>query len=69
MCARAFDPPRSYARQLAKDLKNVRHFLQERGCDLPVIEAAVTQYTGYVAQGNELRDSASVALLYEKPRR
>jgi 3-hydroxyisobutyrate dehydrogenase len=69
MCARAFDPPRSYARQLAKDLKNVRHFLQERGCALPVIEAAVTQYTGYVAQGNELKDSASVALLYEKLRR
>jgi 3-hydroxyisobutyrate dehydrogenase len=68
MCARAFDPPRSYARQLAKDLKNVRHFIAERGCALPVVEAAVAQYTRYVAGGHEMADSASVARLYE-PRR
>jgi 3-hydroxyisobutyrate dehydrogenase len=67
MCARAFEPPTSYARQLAKDLKNVRHFIQDRGRKLPLIEAAVTQYTGYVAAGNEMKDSASIARLYEQP--
>lgn len=66
MCARAFEPPTSYARQLAKDLKNVAHFLHEQGCELPLIEQAVAQYTRYVGQGNELRDSASIARLYEK---
>jgi 3-hydroxyisobutyrate dehydrogenase-like beta-hydroxyacid dehydrogenase len=69
MCARAFEPPTSYARQLAKDLKNVRHFIHEQGCSLPLVEAAVTQYTGYVAAGNEMKDSASVSLLYDKRRR
>lgn len=67
MCARDFEPPTSYARQLAKDLKNLRHFVEERHCTLPLIDAAVTQYTRYVAAGNELKDSASVALLYENP--
>jgi 3-hydroxyisobutyrate dehydrogenase len=69
MCARAFEPPTSYARQLAKDLKNVAHFVHEHGCTLPLIEAAVKQYTGYVAAGNEMKDSTSVALLYDKQRR
>jgi len=68
MAARAFEPPTSYARQLGKDMKNVAHFLHEQGCALPLIEQAVTQYTGYVGQGNELKDSASVALLYAKRR-
>jgi len=69
MAARAFEPPRSYARQLGKDLKNLHHFVQEQGCELPVIEAAVAQYTRYVAAGNEMKDSASVSLLYaKKPR-
>ncbi|MGO8915342.1 MAG: NAD(P)-dependent oxidoreductase [Stellaceae bacterium] len=68
MVARAFEPPTSYARQLAKDLKNVAHFLHDQGCDLPLIERAVAQYTGYVAQGNELRDSASIARLYDRRR-
>lgn len=68
MCARAFDPPRSYARQLGKDLKNLRHFIAERGCTLPVVEAAVAQYTRYVAAGNEMADSASVSRLYEERR-
>jgi 3-hydroxyisobutyrate dehydrogenase len=68
MCARAFEPPRSYARQLAKDLKNVGRFVHAHGCALPLIEAAVAQYTGYVAAGNEMKDSASVVRLYEKPR-
>jgi len=33
-----------------------------------VIEQAVTQYIGYVAEGNELRDSASIARLYDQRR-
>src|SRR6185312_14088696 len=41
MCARAFEPPTSYARQLLKDLKNVGHFAHEQGCALPLIETAV----------------------------
>jgi 3-hydroxyisobutyrate dehydrogenase len=68
MCARAFEPPTSYARQLAKDLKNLKRFMREQGCALPLIEAAVAQYTTYVAQGNEMKDSASVSLLYDRKR-
>ena len=68
MAARAFEPPTSYARQLAKDMKNLAHFAHEQGCALPLIEAAVRQYTGYVAAGNEMKDSASIALLYQKKR-
>ena len=69
MAARAFEPPRSYARQLGKDLKNLHAFVDEQGCELPVIEAAIAQYTRYVAAGNEMKDSASVSLLYEQKRR
>lgn len=68
MCARAFEPPTSYARQLLKDLKNVKHFAQEQGCALPLIETAVTQYDAYVGAGNAMKDSASVSLLYERKR-
>lgn len=68
MCARAFEPPTSYARQLAKDLKNLKGFMHEQGCVLPLIETAVAQYTAYVGQGNEMKDSASVSLLYERRR-
>jgi 3-hydroxyisobutyrate dehydrogenase len=66
MQARAFEPPTSYARQLLKDMKNVKDFAHNLGLELPVVEAAVTQYGAYVGQGNEMRDSTSVVRLYEK---
>jgi 3-hydroxyisobutyrate dehydrogenase len=66
MAARDFDPPRSYARQLLKDMKNVKEFARAAGCELPVIEQAVGQYERYVGQGNEMADSTSVARLYER---
>jgi 3-hydroxyisobutyrate dehydrogenase len=60
MCARAFEPPTSYARQLAKDLKNVRDFIQQRGRVLPLIEAVVAQYTGYVADEGQRLDRTTL---------
>ena len=66
MAARDFDPPRAYARQLLKDMKNVKEFARSAGCELPVIEQAIRQYERYVGQGNEMADSASIARLYEK---
>jgi 3-hydroxyisobutyrate dehydrogenase len=65
MQARAFDPPRGYARQLAKDLVAVQAFTRALGLSLPVVEQAVARYTGY-ASDNPLADSASVSRLYEK---
>jgi 3-hydroxyisobutyrate dehydrogenase len=66
MAARDFDPPRAYARQLLKDMKNVQGFVRAAGCDLPLIERAVAQYELYVSQGNEMADAASIARLYDR---
>jgi 3-hydroxyisobutyrate dehydrogenase len=66
MCARAYEPPTGYARQLMKDMKNVKAFARAQGCDLPLVETAVAQYAAYVDAGNAMKDSASVALLYER---
>jgi 3-hydroxyisobutyrate dehydrogenase len=66
MCSRTFEPPTAYARQLLKDLKNVKSFAHAQGCALPLIETAVAQYGAYVGAGNEMKDSASVSLLYER---
>ena len=66
MATRAFEPPKGYARQLLKDLKNVRGFARDAGCDLPLIELATAQYERYVAAGNEMQDAASVSRLYER---
>jgi 3-hydroxyisobutyrate dehydrogenase len=66
MAARDFEPPRGYARQLLKDMKNVRAFARDAGCELPVIEAAIARYAEYVGQGNEMADAASVSRLYER---
>ncbi len=63
---RAFDPPRAYARQLDKDLVNVRRFAAALGLELPLIEAAVERYHGF-AQASPLADAASVSRLYERP--
>ena len=66
MAARDFDPPRAYARQLLKDMKNVAEFARAAGCELPVIEPAVDQYERYVREGNEMADAASIARLYDR---
>ena len=66
MAARDFDPPRAYARQLLKDMKNVRGFARVAGCELPLIERAVEQYERYVGEGNEMADAASIARLYRR---
>ncbi len=68
MQARDFDPPRSYARQLLKDMKAVKEFAHGFGLDLGVVEKAAKQYESYVAQGNEMKDSASIVGLYDPPK-
>jgi 3-hydroxyisobutyrate dehydrogenase len=66
MQARLFDPPRSYARQLLKDLKAVKEFAHALDLDLPVVGTATARYSTYVEQGNGMRDSASILQLYER---
>ena len=66
MCARDFDPPRAYARQLLKDMKNVKHFAGEVAVDLPLVERAAERFAQFVAAGNEMADPASIALFYQK---
>ena len=68
MAARDFEPPRGYARQLLKDMKNVQAFARAAGCDLPLIEQAVKSYAEYVGRGNEMADAASISRLYDRPR-
>ena len=65
--ARDYDPPRGYARQLDKDLKNVLSFMQELKLDLPLVERAAARYHEFAA-GNDMQDSAAVARLYERTR-
>jgi 3-hydroxyisobutyrate dehydrogenase len=66
MCARDFEPPRAYARQLLKDMKNVKEFAGEVGVTLPLVERAVERFTEFVAAGNAMKDPASIALFYER---
>jgi len=66
MQARDFEPPRSYARQLLKDMKAVNAFAHDLGLRLGVVEKAAEQYAAFVEQGNAMSDSASVVRLYEK---
>ena len=65
--ARDYDPPRGYARQLDKDLKNVLAFVQELKLDLPLVARAAARYHEFAAD-NEMQDSAAVARLYERAR-
>ena len=68
MQARAFDPPRSYARQVNKDLHMVDKVVAGLGLDLPVLATGIAQYDRYTSAGNEMEDGASVSRLYEKQR-
>jgi len=67
MAERAWEPPRGYARQLDKDLKNLAGFAEGLGLELPLIEHVVARYHAWSAAGNEMKDGTAVAQLYEKP--
>lgn len=66
MSAEDFDPPRSYVRQVNKDLKSVTHFVGDLGLELPLMDVAIRQYHRYADAGNEMEDGASVSRLYQK---
>lgn len=66
MQARAFDPPRAYARQLLKDLKAVKEFSRGLQLELPMVELAAQRYTDYVDAGNGMQDTASILNLYAR---
>jgi 3-hydroxyisobutyrate dehydrogenase len=66
MQARAFVPPRSYARQLLKDLKSVAAFAAGHGLAVPMIQAALERYAAHVAAGHGLEDSTSIIRQYER---
>jgi 3-hydroxyisobutyrate dehydrogenase len=61
-----FDPPRSRAKQLNKDMHSVADFSRGHGLVLPLQEVAVRQFQNYVDQGGAEADSASVSRLYVK---
>jgi 3-hydroxyisobutyrate dehydrogenase len=66
MQARAFDPPKGYARQLLKDLHALSGLARGLGLDLPMVEAAYARYESHVANGNGERDTASIIDSYKK---
>lgn len=66
MQARAFEPPKSYARQLLKDMKALKDFAHGLGLTLPAAETAAAQYAAHVEAGNAMRDSASIVDLYSR---
>lgn len=60
MQARAFEPPKGYARQLLKDLHALAAFADGLGLDLPMMKAAETRYDAHVEAGNGMRDTAAI---------
>jgi 3-hydroxyisobutyrate dehydrogenase-like beta-hydroxyacid dehydrogenase len=69
MLQRAFEPPKSYARLLEKDLKAAKTFAHDLGLDLPMVATAAERYATFAAQGGAMRDSAAIVDLYETTRR
>jgi 3-hydroxyisobutyrate dehydrogenase len=65
MHARAFVPPKSYARQLLKDLKALIEFARGLGLTLPAAKTTAELYAAHVESGNGMRDSASIIERYE----
>ena len=59
--ARDYLPPRSYARQLDKDLKNVMKFVKAHNLELPLLAKAVERYHTFAAD-NEMVDIVMVDL-------
>ena len=66
--ARDYLPPRSYARQLDKDLKNVMAFVKAHGLGAAAAGASAVERYHAFAGDNEMVDGAAVARLYEKPK-
>lgn len=66
MARNDFEPPRSRAKQLNKDMHSVADFSARHGLKLPLQEATVRQFQAYVDQGGAEADSASVSRLYER---
>jgi 3-hydroxyisobutyrate dehydrogenase-like beta-hydroxyacid dehydrogenase len=66
MQARAFDPPKGYARQLLKDLNALSDFARGLGLDLPMVETARRRYTMHVERGNAMRDTATIIETYKQ---
>ena len=64
MVAADFEPPRSRAKQLNKDMHSVAEFSAQHGLTLPLQDATVRQFQAYVDQGGGESDSASISLLY-----
>jgi len=64
MTARDFDPPKAYARQLAKDLNAVGIYHHKLGLRLPIVDAAIARYIAYVKADNAMSDSAAISEFY-----
>lgn len=64
MTTRDFDPPKAYARQLAKDLNALGAYHRKLGLSLPLVAAAIARYTAYVEAGNAMSDSAAISEFY-----
>lgn len=67
MANKAFEPPTGYARQLDKDLQNVKAHMERWGVALPMIEQVVDRYHAWAAE-RPLADGTSISLTYEQPR-
>jgi 3-hydroxyisobutyrate dehydrogenase len=67
MATRDYEPPKGYARQLDKDLLNLRAFIGSCGLDLPMIEGVVARYHDW-AKDHPMADGTSIALTYESGR-
>lgn len=63
MQAQDFDPPKAYARQLAKDLRAVAAYVEEKSSNLSVITGAAQTYLEF-ADANEMSDAASISQHY-----
>lgn len=65
MHERAFVPPKSYARQLLKDMRAIVEFASGLGLTLPAAKTATELYAAHVEAGNAMRDSASIIDRYK----
>lgn len=68
MQTRDLTPPKAYARQLDKDLQNLKAFVAKLQLKLPVMSAGWQAYHAHVDAGYADADSASIVLHYQKNR-
>lgn len=66
MVAEDFDPPKAYARQLAKDMKALGRFVSDLDCNVPLIAEAIETYVAYANDGNEFSDAAAISAHYKE---